>query len=57
MIVKIYTWFWKHVLHLNKPISWIIVDSIKSHLLVWQLIGSIITAILWTLAMHFIAMN
>ena len=57
MIVKIYTWFWKHVLHLNKPISWIIVDSIKSHLLVWQLIGSIITAIIWTLAMHFIAMN
>lgn len=57
MIGKIYYWIWHNLLHLPKPISWIIVDSIKAHLLAWQIVMAIISAVASTLILHFIAMK
>jgi len=57
MITKLYYWFWHNFLRLPKPISWIIVDSIKEHLLVWQIVCAILSAVSTTLILHFIAMK
>lgn len=52
-----YEWLWKRLLHLPQPISWLIVHSIKAHLLIWDIIGSILVSGLWILTMHFIKMT
>ncbi len=57
MIEKLYYRIWHDYFHLDKPISWIIVSSIKNHLLLWDMVGGTIVCILWFLVMHFIAMK
>lgn len=56
LILDLYHWFWHDLLGLKEPISWIIVHSMRDHLLVWQLGGSVVCSVLWTLICHFIAM-
>lgn len=56
-ILKFYHWLWHDILHLDKPISWIIVSSIKANLLRWDITGAVVLVITWVLLMHFIAMN
>lgn len=55
MIQKLYFWFWSSLLHLPKPISYLVVENIRANQLVWQLIGAIVLAVVWTLIIHFIA--
>jgi hypothetical protein len=52
-----YYWFWHDLLHLNQPISWLIVNSIKGHLLVWDIAGALVLSTGWVLIMHFVKMT
>lgn len=55
-VEEFYFWLWHDLLQLKEPISWIIVHSIRDHLFMWQLVGSMVNTIIWVLVMHFIAM-
>lgn len=56
-LLDLYRWFWHDVLRLPESISWTIVHSMAAHTLAWQLTGSAIAAILWSLLVHFVALR
>lgn len=55
-LMRFYFWLWHDLLKLHEPISWIIVHSMRNHMLAWDLIGAIVVSSLWVLLIHLIAL-
>lgn len=56
MLLRLYYWLWHDLLHLDEPISWIIVHNIRDNLLTWQIVCSVVATIITVLTLHFIAL-
>lgn len=57
MIGKWYYWIWHDFLRLSRPISYSVVESISKNQIVWIVAGSLVFIILWSLTVHFIALE